>query len=144
MSVLYCPNCGIPSVFGVMSLTEETLVMASIIKKMILNGEISVQDQKTCFICEKAEKAKLDRLNKLELKYKPVVNLCLSCFDLQIDGTWQNFTQEQKNAMKKGFFGNSIHFYGEEIEACPSCLRSKSSVLEVKVGQYAEIAIRIS
>ena len=51
-----------------------------------------------------------------------VVNSCVECFDLQINGIWQRFTCKQREDLRRAFLIGSLYVSGEAIRECPSCV----------------------
>lgn len=65
-----------------------------------------------------------------------VVNSCVECFDLQIDGIWQRFTHEQRGNLRKAFLSGSLYFNGEAISDCRSCVEIKAFMRERTENVY--------
>jgi len=94
---------------------------------MIKEGQIKKDEQKFCFICEEAKRKNSPK----ELpSTTSLVNSCVGCFDLQINGIWQRFTYEQKENLRKAFLIGSMYINGEATRECPHCQMVNSFVRE--------------
>jgi len=102
---------------------------------MIKEGQIKKDEQKFCFICEEAKRKNSPK----ELpSTTPLVNSCVECFDLQINGIWQRFTYEQKENLRKAFLIGSMYVNGEAIKECPSCVGINYFVRERTENVYKD------
>lgn len=132
MSVYYCPSCGNVTVCGKIEIFgssfEEQEKVTKSVKKKIEEGNISLEEQKLCFICEEAERRRSFFREKI-ISGLSVVNSCVECFDLEINGVWQKFTHEQRGNLRKSFLNCSLYVNGEAVMECPSCVEIKAFVL---------------
>ena len=132
MSVYYCPNCGNCIQYGEFFLFFKKTRL--LILKMIKDGQIKQEEQRFCFICEEAKKR---RNSKEKITTGPlVVNSCVECFDLQINGTWQRFISEQRESLRRAFLAGSLYVNGEAISECPSCVETNAFVRERTENVY--------
>jgi len=133
MSVYYCPNCGNCTQYGALAVFFKKTRL--LILKMIKEGQIKKDEQKFCFICEEAKRKNSPK----ELpSTTPLVNSCVECFDLQINGIWQRFTYEQKENLRKAFLIGSMYVNGEAIKECPSCVGINYFVRERTENVYKD------
>ena len=134
MSIYYCPRCGNATAYGVLGVSFK--VTRLLILKMIKENQIKKDEQKLCFICEEIEKIKN---SPKELYFTtPLVNSCVECFDLQINGIWQRFTCKQKENLRKAFLIGSMYINGEAIKECPSCVGINYFVRERTENVYKD------
>lgn len=129
MSIYYCPGCGSFIVYGKLEVLYKQTRLLTL--KMIKEGKIKADEQKFCFICEKRREQSKEKI----VSSQSVVNSCVECFDLQIDGMWQGFTPEQRGNLRKAFLSGSLYFNGEAILECPSCIERKAFMRDGKCLQ---------
>lgn len=125
-TIYYCPGCGNVTVCGVIEIFgssfEEQEKITATVKRMISDVKIPLEEQKLCFICEERIKRNSKKKIISGISGTSVVNSCVGCFDLQINGVWQRFTHKQKENLRKAFLSGSLYFDGEAISDCPSCV----------------------
>ena len=124
MSVYYCPKCGNTTIHGAIEIFgssfEKHENVTRIVKKRIKEGKICLDEQKICFVCEEVERRRNFK-EKIVSTLSSVVNSCVECFDLQINGVWQRFTYEQKENLRKAFLIGSLYINGESVKECLHC-----------------------